>query len=45
MNEKTPCWQFDGARGLLNNLLRGGVACWWSRTCFIHGCGAQMTSR
>lgn len=25
MNEKTPCWQFGGARGLLNNLLR-----WWS---------------
>lgn len=32
-------------RSLLNNLLCGGVAYWWIRTCFIHGCRAQMTGR
>lgn len=45
MNGKAPCWQFGGVRGLLNTLLCGGVAYWWIRTCFIHGCSAQMTSR
>lgn len=45
MNEKTRCKQFGGALGLLNNLLCGGFASRWIRTCFIHGCDAQMTSR